>query len=133
MVQIQGKRNPRALIRISTARQMEKPEERHPSSGKDLSYDWPARLIDFPKHQAAVVPTKPEAIGNGAPYAHLASSIGHVIEVAAWVGGLIVDGRVNHAALDCQSRRDGFDAAAGTQKMADHALGAADGELLGMV
>src|SRR5437588_7949773 len=71
----------------------------------------------------AVVAAEAEAVGDCPADTRLASLVRHVIEIAVRVGRLVIDGRVNQAALDRQGGRDQLDAARSAEQVADHALG----------
>src|SRR5262249_30086606 len=86
--------------------------------------------LDGADDEAGVMAAEAEAVGDGTAHALLAGPIRHVVEVALRVGLVEVDRRVNHPLPDGQGAGDEFHAAAGAEQMADHALGAADRELL---
>src|SRR5438132_71171 len=89
-------------------------------------------LLDGPGDDAAVVAAEAEAIGDGTANAGFACHVGDVVEVAVGVGRLIVDRGMEDAALDAEDGGDHLDGAAGAKEMADHTLGAGDGQLLGV-
>src|SRR6516225_9598584 len=64
---------------------------------------------------------------------HGASNVGHVIEVAIWVGIREADGGRKEALLNSFDAGDGLDATAGTEQMPVHGLRRGDCKLVGCI
>src|SRR5215813_8296755 len=80
----------------------------------------PARpCSDGPDGDGAVVAAEAETVGNRPAHSRLPGRVRHVVEITGRVGRLVVDGRVDHAALDRQGRRDQLDTARGAEQVAD--------------
>ena len=91
------------------------------------------RLLQRADDQAAVVAAEAEAVGDGVADAGLAGAVGDVVEVAVGVGVVEVDGRVDDPGLDGQAQAISSTPPLAPEQVADHALGAADGQLAGVV
>src|SRR5438046_922924 len=90
-------------------------------------------LIQLAHHQPTIMPAKAEAVSDGPADAHLAGGIRHVIKVASGIGSFVISRRMDHAVPNGQGGDDHSDSTAGSQGMADHALGAVDGQAPGLV
>src|SRR4051812_5768006 len=82
--------------------------------------------------QTAVMPAEAETVRNGVANALLARLVRDVIEIARGVWRVVIDRRMEHAVLQRQDAGDDFDAPGGAERVAQHALGAGDGQLAGV-
>ena len=87
----------------------------------------------FAKHDAGVVAAESKAVAHRDPDIAGDRMIGRVIEIAIGIGRLIIDRRCDRGGLDRLAKDHRFDAAAGTERMSQRTLGAADLGRLGMV
>ena len=82
-------------------------------------------LRHCPDGERTIVPAKSKTIRQYFSNAHFARLVGDVIQIAIGIGCLIIDRRMDDVVADHQRTGDRLDTAARSQKMADHALGAA--------
>src|SRR5262249_24245797 len=92
---------------------------------------WPA-LVYRSNHETAIVPAEPETIGDGLANPHFAWRVGHVVQVAAGVGRLVVNGWMDHTLLNSQGGNNRLNAAARPEGVADHAFRAIYGQTPGV-
>ena len=78
------------------------------------------KLLD---DQGRVMSAKPEGVGEGDVHVSPAGVVGHVVEVALWVGMLVVDRRRHNAIPDGEHRDDGLDPAGCANEVPGHGLG----------
>src|SRR5258707_12125606 len=80
-----------------------------------------------------VMPAEAETVGDGYTHILTAGHVGHIVEVAFRVWVFVVDRRVDEAAVDGQQSRDRLHRAGRAEQVADHRLGAADRDSVGVV
>src|SRR5688500_10871011 len=85
------------------------------------------------EEEGGVVAAEAEAVAHGGANGRAAGLVGRVVQVALGIGVLVVDDGWDDASLDRLDGDDGVDAAGGAQAVADHALGGADGEAVGVL
>ena len=74
-----------------------------------------------------------QAVAQSVLHLHLTAHIRHIVQIALRVGLLVVDGGRRELVAEGQCGEHGLDAACAAQQMAGHALGADDGDVLGVV
>ena len=89
-------------------------------------------VLPFLQQQAAVVSAEAQRVAQGVPDVRRTALVGHHIQIAVRVRGLIVDGGGEEAVLQAQGGEDGFHGAGGSQHMSGHGLGGAHGQLIGV-
>src|SRR5512136_851947 len=82
--------------------------------------------------QAGVLAAQSERVGQRYAHRLVACDVGNVVQVAVRIWCFIVDGRMNRVAADREGNGQCLDGASGAKTMADHALGAADGQPVGV-
>ena len=77
--------------------------------GRALTRPGPIGLrLNRAEQQGSVGPAKPKRIAHGDAKPRRASRIGNVVEVALWVGVLIVDGGRDYPITQCQQSENGL-------------------------
>jgi len=85
----------------------------------------------FCDEQAGVVAAEAEGVGHGVLDRGATGDVGDVVEVALGVGFIIVDGWGEVGACECECGDDEFDAAGGSEGVAEGAFGGGDGDFFG--
>jgi hypothetical protein len=75
---------------------------------------------------------KAEGVRERHPYIGLPGYIRDIVQIAPWIGGLIVDRWRNDPAANRQDGEDGLHAAGSAQEVANHGFRRADGQFLGV-
>src|SRR5438105_9799575 len=95
-----------------------------------MKEDWILVVVKAFEDDAGVLATETERVGHRDLDLVATWFIRHVVQIALRVRMFQVDGRVNDPVVDAEDRGNRFDRSGGTEQMADHRLGARDGDLL---
>src|SRR5205823_4921777 len=83
---------------------------------------WARLLLELLQDDDCVLTAESEAVGDGYAHIHAPHFVGHVVEVAIGIRGLVVDSRVHETAVHHKQGRDRLHCSRSTQKMAQHRL-----------
>src|SRR5690606_17176902 len=83
--------------------------------------------------EGGVLPAETEGIAQDPVHGHGTRLPGHVVQIAGGILLIQVDGGRDHIVPNGEDAGDGLHGAGGPQQVADHGLGGADGQLIGML